>query len=436
MYGKIRNWEVVNVLSLDSVIEQKIAPNYQKKMLFITSLMWMFDAAGVLVLSFTLPNISKEWNLSVSTSANVISSTFVGMLIGALSVGIVSDMFGRKLSNILYFLFTVIFTALLGFTKDVGTFIVLRLLAGIGYGGLMPSVNAYMAEFTGRGLRGAYLVLLEASWAIGSIIIGLISVLTVGVSWRISYYVFLIGILLLPMLFKLPESPRFVFKKSGKEKLEKVFSIKIEDNIEPIPESKVGVIDILKGAYFKRTVMIWIQWFTVSFVYYTLFSWAPKIFAQQGLSATKSLWFTFFMMVAQLPGYLSAAYFIEKIGRKKSLVVYTLGMAITSIIWAFVSSTVQLVIVALLLSFFTLGVWGLVYAYTPELYPTAMRGTGNGMAGVIARIAGILAPQYGGFMLANNKSFLEIFGYLALLSVISSIVAGTMGVETKQRDIL
>jgi len=63
----------------------------------------------------------------------------------------------------------------------------------------MPSVNAYFAEFLGKGLRGAYLVLLEASWAIGSILIGLVAVLTVQNNWRITYWVFAMGLLLLPV---------------------------------------------------------------------------------------------------------------------------------------------------------------------------------------------------------------------------------------------
>lgn len=423
------------MVSLDKFVEEKIAPVYQKKILLVTSLMWMFDAAGVLVLSFTLPTISKIWQLDIKTSANIISSTFVGMLIGALSVGAISDILGRKLSNIIYFIFTVLFTALLGVTNHPDMFIIFRTLAGIGYGGLMPSVNAYLAEFTGKGLRGAYLVLLEASWAIGSIIIGIVSVLTVNLDWRISFLVFLSGMVLLPILFRLPESPKFTFKKYGKKRLTEMFGTNFDEEIEYINDANTKIVDILKGKYLKRTVMIWFQWFNVSFVYYVLFSWAPKIFAQKGLDSTKSLWFTFFMLVAQLPGYLSAAYFIERLGRKKSLFIYTLGTSITAILWAFVSSTLQLITVAILLSFFVLGVWGLVYAYTPELYPTSMRGTGNGMAGVIARIAGILAPQYGGYMLNNNKTLFEIFLYLALLSLISALVVLFYGVETKGSDI-
>jgi len=81
----------------------------KKSLLYITSLMWMFDAAGVLALSFTLPSISKEWALSVQQSANILSSTFLDMLVGALSVGFVADLFGRKLSNLIYFLMTILF---------------------------------------------------------------------------------------------------------------------------------------------------------------------------------------------------------------------------------------------------------------------------------------------------------------------------------------
>jgi len=156
-----------------------VSKKTKKSLLYISSLMWMFDAAGVLALSFTLPSISKEWVLTVQQSANILSSTFLGMLVGALSVGFVADLFGRKRSNLIYFLMTILFSTALGFTNSASTFMLFRFLAGIGYGGLMPSVNAYFAEFLGKGLRGAYLVLLEASWAIGSILIGLVAILTV-----------------------------------------------------------------------------------------------------------------------------------------------------------------------------------------------------------------------------------------------------------------
>lgn len=120
--------------SIDAIVERYVDRRLQNKLLFFTSLMWMFDAAGVLVLSFTLPKISQEWSLSLQQGANVLSATFAGMLVGALTVGVVSDLFGRKLSNLLYFLLTVLFSALLGTTKSVEQFIILRFFAGVGYG--------------------------------------------------------------------------------------------------------------------------------------------------------------------------------------------------------------------------------------------------------------------------------------------------------------
>ncbi len=422
-------------MTLDKVVEKYVTISKQRLLLFLTSLAWIYDAAGVIALSFTLPAITNEWTLSPQASANLASSTFLGMLVGALSVGVVADIFGRKMSNVLYFSLTFFFTFLLGFSKTPAQFILLRFLAGVGYGGLMPSVNAYLSEFTGIKIRGKYLVLLEASWAIGSILIGLISVLTINnLGWRWTYWVFASGLVLLPLFFVLPESPKFAYIKKGKEGLEKVLGQKIEENVE-IVNVKSSLLGVFSKQFFKVNIAIFTSWFVVSFVYYTLFTWAPKIFAQQGLSATRSLWFTFFMMVAQLPGYLSAAYFIEKIGRKKSLVFYFVGTAISGILWGFVSNTVGLIVISTILSFFTLGVWGLVYAYTPEVYPTQIRGSGNGIAGVVARISGILAPQFGGFMLQKNVPLLYIFSVLSVLAILAGVVVHLLGVETKGKEI-
>ncbi|MFN6991968.1 MAG: MFS transporter, partial [Fervidobacterium sp.] len=323
-------------MTVDKIVEKHVTIKTQRNLLLITSIAWLFDAAGVIVLSFTLPSLLNEWNLTPQLGANLSSATFIGMLIGALSVGVVADLVGRKLSNIVYFLFTILFTFLLGFSRSASQYIILRILAGIGYGGLMPSVNAYLAEFTQKKIRGKYLVFLEASWAIGSILIGLFSVLTLNkLGWRWSYWVFGIGLLFLPIFFLLPESPKFIFVRQGKKGVEKVLKVKIEEDIEFV-DNNAPVLSIFKKQYITRNIMIWSSWFVVSFVYYTLFTWAPKIFAQQGISAVRSLWYTFFMMVAQLPGYLSAAYFIEAIGRKNSLLIYLFGMAFSAILWAFV----------------------------------------------------------------------------------------------------
>lgn len=419
---------------IDEIVEKYVDRKTQRKFLMLTSIAWMFDAAGVMLLSFVLPYVIEEWKLTSTQGAAIASATFLGMLLGALSVGFVADLLGRKTSNLLFFVVTITFTFLSGFSKSFSALVVLRALSGFGYGGLMPSFNAYLSEFTSTGLRGRYLVLLESSWAVGSILIGLFAVLVLP-DWRWIFWIFGFGYIFVPVFSRMPETPKYALLRGGKSALEKVLGKKVEEEIVPPKKEKVPIASLLKKEHLKDTILIWSVWFVVSFVYYALFTWAPRIFSSQGISVLKSSWFTFYMMVAQLPGYLSAAYFIEKWGRKVSLGVYFIGTGAAALLWANVRGDVSLLVSAMVLSFFCLGVWGLVYAYTPELYPTPLRGTGNGAAGVWARVAGMIAPYYTGFMMERGKSIAETLSWISAMAVAAGIAVLIFGRETKGRYI-
>ena len=97
------------------------------------------------------------------------------------------------------------------------------------------------------------------------------------------------------------------------------------------------------------------------------------------------------MTLAQLPGYFTAAWFIEKFGRKFVLVSYLIGTAASAYIFGNADTLAVLLTSGMFLSFFNLGAWGALYAYTPEQYPSIIRGTGAGMAAAVGRIGGILA---------------------------------------------
>lgn len=417
-------------MRLDEVVKKYVDLGKQRKLLLLTSIAWMFDAAGVMLTSFVLVHIVRDWNLSYVQGAAFASSTFLGMLFGALSAGLMADLFGRKVSNIVYYLFTVTFTFLSGFAPSFPALLAFRALSGFGYGGLMPSFNAYLSEFTSVEFRGRYLVLLEASWAVGSILIGLFAVFVLP-NWRWCFWVFSLGYAFLPLFLRLPESPKYALLKGGKEGLEKALGFKIGEEVEVPKKEKVPLIALLKREHAKKTLLVWFSWFVVSFVYYALFTWAPKIFSNVGIGVVRASWFTFYMMVAQLPGYLSAAYLIEKWGRRPSLGFYFVGTGLSALVWGSVRGDVSLLLAALLLSFFCLGVWGLVYAYTPELYPTPFRGTGNGAAGVWARIAGMVAPFYLGYMMDKGKGLFETLFWIAVLSMVAGVMVWLFGEETK-----
>ncbi|ABR29967.1 MFS transporter [Thermosipho melanesiensis] len=421
-------------MKIDQVVDIVIPKEKQRRILIFASFIWMVGAAGVMIMPFVLPDLISEWQLSKISASSLVSSTFLGMLFGALFSGVILDYFGRKSGMVFYLLISIVFTVFFGFSKSYSIAYFLRFVSGFGYGGLLPSVNTYLSEFTSIKLRGRYLVYLETSWAIGSILMALFAV-TLGekFGWRSNFYIFLLGLFILISLLKNGETPKYIFEKNGKEALEKQFG-KISQEIESVEKVKVTYSAMFKKKYLKQTILVMISWFVVSFVYYALFSWAPKIFVNNlSISITKAKWYTFYVYLAQLPGYLSVAYLIEKWGRKRTLSVYFVGMGLSSFLLFATMGNISFLFVILVLSFFTLGVWGLVYAYTPELFPTSFRGTANGIAGVMARVAGILAPYFTGYFI--DKSVVMVLSYTAIISIVTGVLVLILGVETKDRPI-
>jgi putative MFS transporter len=147
---------------------------------------------------------------------------------------------------------------------------------------------------------------------------------------------------------------------------------------------------------------------------------------------TKSIEYTFTLLVMQLPGYLIGAYLIEAIGRKKSLFISLLGTAIMAFFFASSKTANQILLNGSLLTIFCMSAWGIIYAYTPELYPTEFRATANGSAGALARVAGILAPI---FISMHFKSISTAIYTLSVILVIGGILVLIIGKETKGKSI-
>ena len=118
------------------------------------------------------------------------------------------------------------------------------------------------------------------------------------------------------------------------------------------------------------------------------------------------------MTLAQLPGYFTAAWFIERLGRKFVLVTYLIGTACSAYLFGVADSLTVLIVAGMLLSFFNLGAWGALYAYTPEQYPTVIRGTGAGMAAAFGRIGGILSTISGIFSCLRSFTIINIYDFL------------------------
>lgn len=134
---------------------------------------------------------------------------------------------------------------------------------------------------------------------------------------------------------------------------------------------------LFQGAYCNQTIMLWIVWFMIMFSYYGIFLWLPNVLIGKGFSMVNSFGYVLIMTLAQLPGYFTAAWLVEKWGRKSVLALFLTGTAISAFAFGFATTLPMVLISGMLLSFFNLGAWGVLYAYTPELYPASVRATAN-----------------------------------------------------------
>ncbi|PEC23559.1 MFS transporter [Bacillus cereus] len=397
----------------------KVKEISKRKLLGIAGLGWLFDAMDVGMLSFVMVALQKDWGLTSQEMGWIGSVNSIGMAVGALIFGILSDKIGRKSVFIITLLLFSIGSGLTALTTTLAMFLVLRFVIGMGLGGELPVASTLVSESVEAHERGKIVVLLESFWAGGWLIAALISYFVIPkYGWEIAMILSAAPALYaLYLRWNLPDSPRF-------------------QKVEKRPSVIENIKLVWSGEYRKATVMLWILWFCVVFSYYGMFLWLPSVMVLKGFSLIKSFQYVLIMTLAQLPGYFTAAWFIERLGRKFVLVTYLIGTACSAYLFGVADSLTVLIVAGMLLSFFNLGAWGALYAYTPEQYPTIIRGTGAGMAAAFGRIGGILGPLLVGYLVASQASLSLIFTIFCGSILIGAFAVIVLGQETKQRELI
>ena len=423
--------------------------SFHYKLLVVTGLGWLFDSMDTGLISFVLPILAKEWGLAPAQVGWIGSVGLIGMALGAILAGTIADKFGRK--NV--FAATVILysvsTGLCAIAWSYESLLVFRFLVGFGLGGELPVAATLMSEYAPSHLRGRFIVLLESFWGVGWLVAALISYLLIPkFGWQIAFiigalpalYVFLIRL-------HMPESIRYLISKGRIDEarniiltLEKKLGVQSKpfDNDfeeESTPIFKLNVFTLWSKTFRVRTLMLWIAWFGIVFSYYGIFMWLPSIVFAQGFEVVKTFEYVLIMTLAQLPGYFAAAWLVDVIGRRYTLSSFLLMSGVCA--YFFGNATVSYSILGwgAAMSFFNLGAWGVIYTYTPELYPTAIRALGSGWAAGFGRIGGMTAPMLVGVLLTGGALMNSIFLMFASVFVIISIIVLSLGIESKKKSL-
>lgn len=400
------------MISIEDAIDEVGFGPFQIKLMIVCGLGWAADAMEVLLIAFVLPAVGKEWGLTPAQMGFLGTAIFLGMLAGALVWGRLSDLIGRKIGFMSTVAIDSVFGLLSAFSPSFMWLVILRALTGFGVGGTLPVDYSIFAEYLPSRQRGRYLVLLEAFWALGAILaagLAWLIVPTLGWRWLLAASA-VPGVIIFFIRRHIPESPRYLIVNGKTEEARRVLEMVAAANgrtlsnrpLQPVQQVKSNISDLLKPGLARTTILLWVMWFSISLGYYGTFTWLPNFFRASGMALLPVYQNSFILALAQLPGYFSAAYLVEKWGRRRTLAFYLVASGIFTYLFAAANSLTWLVGMGIWMSFFTLGAWGALYAYTPEAYPTKLRGTGMGTASGWTRIAGAIAPTLGAAMMGQS----------------------------------
>lgn len=376
---------------------------------------WALDAMDVGLISFVMAALAVQWDLGPTTLSWIASIGFVGMAVGAGAGGLLADRFGRRQVFALTLLVYGVATGAAALSWSVVSLLVFRFLVGLGLGAELPVASTLVSEFAPARIRGRVVVALESFWAVGWVIAALIGYFVVPRSddgWRWALALGAVPALYSVVVrFGLPESVRFLERRGRYAEAE--FAVRrFEESAgvpapavprsvtdEPAARDGVPLAERAPGpaALWARglkgsTAALWVVWFGVNFAYYGAFIWIPSLLVAGGMDLVRSFGFTLVITLAQLPGYAAAAVLVERWGRRATLSSFLVGSAVSAVLFGQSESETSILLAGMALSFFNLGAWGALYALSPEVYPTELRGTGTGWAAGFGRIASVLAP--------------------------------------------
>lgn len=434
--------------SVSARLERLPWSRFQRSIFLVVATAWLFDSIDLGAITFLLSPISTEFHLSTAQAGLLGSASFAGMLTGAIAAGSLADRIGRQKVFQYSILIWGVASLALVFAWDFNSVASFRFLLGVGMGAEFPVAAALIAEFMPANKRGRYAALLEGAWPVGFIAAGAIAYFMVPAwGWR-GFFALQAVLALWALVIRrsVPESPRWLASRGLTIEADRVMT-GIETAVakasgSPLPDYDVvsvaaktseeprGIRALFVPEYRRRTIMLWLVWFCILFGYYGLTTWIGKLLTDSGFDVVKSIGFILLMALWGIPGFLSAAFLIEVIGRKYCLALYTVLSAAAAFFYGQAAGETQLMIYGSLLQFFFFGMWSSIYAFTPELFPTRARGIGVGTATAAGRLGALLGPIVVPLLLAAGGTSL-VFSASAALFVLAAVIVLIALPETK-----
>ena len=407
----------------------------------VAALCWVavaLDGFDLVVLGAVTPALLdyEAWGLTAPQVGAITSYGLVGMMIGALGIGTLADVIGRRACILVSVVGFSLFTALLAFAPNPEVFGVLRFLAGLGLGGLLPTAATLVSEYA-RARRGSSsITFMMTGYHVGGMLTALLAIPILPLlGWQAMFVVgALPALVLVPLMLKnLPESTSFLVARGRRDEAEGLaerygISIKPEEvrgvGAEERASEGAGlgaVKTLFSGGYLLGTLAFSVASFMGLLLVYGLNQWLPTIMRDAGYALGAALAFLLVLNLGAVAGLLLAGPVADRYGSKAACAGW-FALAAVFLFLLSVQMPLALTYLAVFVTgFFVFSAQVLPYAYVSRHYPTSGRGTALGWAAGIGRIGAICGPLLGGLLLGAGQAVPWGFYAFALVGLLGAV---------------
>ncbi len=395
--------------------------------LWAVALCWVavaLDGFDLVVIGAVIPTLSKSGDLGFTDASLTTASTvgLVGVGIGAVLIGPITDRFGRRRSVIACVTWFSLFTVAVAFADSVAVFTALRFLAGLGLGAVLPTALAYMSEDARPGRHGTAVTRMMTGYHAGAVLTALLALWLIdAVSWRAMFVVGgVAGLLVVPLLWaKLPESQAYLRSVEGRD--------------QNASEVAARTSQVLRGGYLRISVAVWVASFMGLLLVYGLNTWLPKIMGEAGYSIKAGTGLLLALNVGAVIGLLIAGLLSDARGNKPTVLLwFGLAAVFLALISIKLHSTPLVYAAVILTGVFVFSSQVLVYAFVAQLYPPEVRGTALGMAAGVGRVGAIVGPSLGGALVTAGIAYPWGFYAFSVAAVLALLALSTIPAQVKE----
>jgi putative MFS transporter len=420
--------------------------SFHRRIMWLIGVGMFFDGFDIYVAATVLGATVKSGFSTLNQSAQFVSLTFLGMMLGSFLTGFFGDRYGRRFTyqaNLAIFGLASIASA---FAPSMGVLILLRLVMGIGLGAENVVGYSTMTEFVPPQARGKWLGLMSVFVVAGLPVSALVGTLIIpSLGWRAMFVLGGLGALVVWYLRKaLPESPRWL-ESVGRtqeadtilQNIEREVSVKHAPLPLPVPVAPAihsrDLGSLLRPVLLPRMIVGATTLIVVNTLIYGFVTWLPTFFVQEGRSIARSFGYSLAMSLGAPIGSAIGAFTADSWGRKPTIVGASLFTILVGCIYPFVENPVVLVFSGFILIIPIYVLVTLLFAiYIPELFPTEVRLRASGICNTFGRGATIITP-FIVIALFKSHGVGGVLGLMIGLLFVQILVVLIFGVEPKNR---